>query len=493
MKILIRVDASIWIGSGHVMRCLVIAKELKSAGYDVTFCCLPQNGDLIVFIENRGFKVISLTPSNLEYTPISDTDYTGWLQRTIDEDVADFKSLVDHANIVITDHYAIGKQWQQQIRAHYNCKIVAIDDLVRKHDADLLIDQTLGRNVNEYSNVSKALTGSKYAILEPRFSKLRSFAYQRNVDKNKIKILISMGAIDRFNLSLKVMKALSPIDNIFITVLLGKNSPHYLEVLSYCRKYKSINHIDFSNNMAELMLQHDIAIGAPGTTSWERCCLGLPSILIPVAENQEDNCKALVHANAVIKVDRKEISSQLLSAYKILINKYTEYHHNNMQICDGLGTYRVVEAIVKLMKHRVKLRHATFSDTDLTYRWQSLPEIRKYFKNSNIPSYSEHSTWMEKTISSKDVELFIISDGSNDVGSLRIDKKPNFSEAEISILIAPEYHGKGYGKLALDTLKKNFSGYTLNAFVQKDNKASQNLFEKSGFVRVDETNFKWKL
>lgn len=492
MKIIIRVDASVWIGSGHVMRCLVIAEKLKTAGFEITFCCLPQKGDLISFIKNRNFNVISLSFPKLEYTPISDKDYTGWLRRSIDEDVADFISHFESTDIVITDHYAIGSEWQEQIRAHFNCKIVAIDDLVRTHDADLIIDQTLGRKANEYNNLSNVLTGSKYAILNPRFSELRPHSYYRCIDKSKVKILISMGAIDRFNLTLKVMKALSKKDNFLMTVLLGKSSPHFSDVVSYCTKHQKIKHIEFTNDMAELMLGHDLAIGAPGTTSWERCCLGLPSILIPLAENQKDNCKALVNANAVIKVERNDIEFKLLPSVELLLNEYKEYHKNNMNICDGLGVNRVAEAITKLIKHSVKLRRATSLDTELTYKWQSQPNIRKYFKNTNIPTYSEHSAWMESTIVSKDVELFIVSDGSNDVGSVRIDKEPNVTTATISILIAPEYHGKGYAKLALGKIKCLFPDYILKAFVHKDNKPSQYLFEKSGFLRIDETTFKWE-
>ena len=124
MKIVFRVDASIWIGGGHVMRCLALAQALKPAIESVKFACLPQNGDLIQLIQSRGFQVCVLNTPAWIITPENDTDYAAWLQRSQEDDVADFIKVVGHADLVVTDHYAIDAAWQKAIRQAFpvqNC------------------------------------------------------------------------------------------------------------------------------------------------------------------------------------------------------------------------------------------------------------------------------------------------------------------------------------------------------------------------------------
>ena len=172
MNIVIRVDASVNIGSGHVMRCLVLAEALKEKNYSVTFVCRSQSGDMVSFIKERGFDVVCLDEIIPAIQPKNSADYLAWLQCPIEKDTNDFLSRINNADIVVTDHYAIGKEWQSIVRKKLNCHIVAIDDLERAHDADLVLDQTLGRTKQSYPDIKCALTGSEYALLNPNFSPL---------------------------------------------------------------------------------------------------------------------------------------------------------------------------------------------------------------------------------------------------------------------------------------------------------------------------------
>jgi Spore coat polysaccharide biosynthesis protein, predicted glycosyltransferase len=117
MKVVFRVDASVWIGSGHVMRCLVLADELAKNGHDVTFACLPLEGDMRAFIGERGFNVITLTAPDHVVKPAHDADYVAWLPKPIPDDAHDFINHVHDADVVVTDHYAIEKQWHEIVRA----------------------------------------------------------------------------------------------------------------------------------------------------------------------------------------------------------------------------------------------------------------------------------------------------------------------------------------------------------------------------------------
>lgn len=348
-KVVIRVDASVWIGSGHVMRCLVLADELTKHDYQVVFACIPQEGDLCHFIEERGYSVIKLSTPKCKTTPKHSSDYLGWLQRGVLADVNDVVPYLENADWVISDHYALGEEWERQVKQRTGIRILAIDDLVREHCADIILDQTLSRKAKEYKVASKVLAGIEYSLLNPRFSELRKEAESRRPNLDYPNILISMGGIDLPNATCSVLQTLEQGGiNAQVTVLMSPRSPHYSQVSDWCKTKTNIKHIDFTNDMAKMMLEHDIAIGAPGSTSWERACLGLPSIVVPLADNQKDICHQLVVENLSRKVELSLIESELLVAYQEVCSDWHQMHLNNLRVCDGLGTRRVASEIIEL-------------------------------------------------------------------------------------------------------------------------------------------------
>ncbi len=490
MNVVFRVDASVWIGSGHVMRCLVLADELKSHGYRVSFACLPQKGDMISYIESRGFEVVTLTAPSEYIQPTHEADYCGWLQRSVCEDARDFLSHIKAADLVVTDHYAIESDWQKRVRSELGCHLIAIDDLARTHDADLIIDQTLGRDPNEYTGAARALTGSDYALLAPNFLALRERGLNRVPPKEKPRVLISMGGIDKPNATLSVLKALVGMVDASFTVLLSTRAPHYQEVKAWCHQHDDVEHKEFESNMAELMLQHDIAIGAPGTTSWERACLGLPSILIPLAENQSMICAQLLAHQAILKVTLSEIKTKLLAAYEQLISGWATYHTNNLRLCDGLGLRRVVLEIQQMLAPKahssLQLRRARRDDIDTVYHWQCHPKTREYALNATVPSWDEHKQWMTRKLDSVRDYFYIVIDKQNlkPLGVVRLDNtEPD--HYLVSIYVAPESYGKGVAIAALSMVDELHPEMTLHATVLKENVASQKLFQKANYTQLD--------
>ena len=354
MKIYFRVDASVHIGSGHVMRCLSLANELQRHGYDVVFVMRPQLGDLCDFTQNRGFKVEKLPKPAKFINPKSTDDYKAWLQVTVIQDVEDYLSIAVDADLVVIDHYGINIEWESRIRSSMPCKLIAIDDLVREHNVDLIIDQTYGTAANEYlltSTASHVLAGSKFALLNTQFAKLHSLAVKKNIDKKNHRLLLTMGRVDNPNATLKVLIALSLRKNpVETTVLLSENSPHYNSVASFCEQHKEwVKHISFTKDMATLMLKHTIAIGAPGSTSWERACMGLPSIIVPLAKNQLQICQNLVDAKAALSLPLENITNLLNFKIDELLGNFEMMRSNCLGLCDGKGCMRVVEKINKLV------------------------------------------------------------------------------------------------------------------------------------------------
>lgn len=285
MKVIFRVDASLFIGSGHVMRCLVLADILKSRGFSVYFACLPQPGDMIAYIRDRGFDVLELTPSCLPMTPSHSADYKAWLQRSVKEDANDFLSKVDYSEWVIVDHYALDHEWESIIIGKLSCAILSIDDLNREHCSDIILDQNLWPNLEErYSNCSSTkLLGPEYALLRESFSILRDSPR----DSISNQLLVFFGGTDPTNECEKFILAANEFERLpFNTILItGRINPRFdtLSKLNQNRSvaiYKNLESFDLSLSNSKY------AIGASGVSNWERFCLKVPASIVSVAENQ---------------------------------------------------------------------------------------------------------------------------------------------------------------------------------------------------------------
>lgn len=350
MKVYFRVDSSLDIGSGHVTRCLALAHMLQNYGNVVVFVMRPQAGDMCGYIANHGFNVERLPQPNEWLIPKNTADYQAWLQVPLLQDAEDFLSVAADADLVLIDHYGINADWESVIKSRISCHLVAIDDLVREHHADLIIDQTLGRTANEYKRKlqhSVFLTGTSYALLNRRFSELHPVALEKERTPKTHRLLLTMGAVDNPNGTLQVLKALSHLETLIdTTVLLSPHAPHFDSVVLFSEQNSDwVTHIPFSHDMAALMLEHTVGIGAPGSTSWERSCMGLPSIVVPLADNQRDICQNLVREKAAMSLTLNEIPRLLTANIDNMFTNFERMREKNLYLCDGKGCERVVESM----------------------------------------------------------------------------------------------------------------------------------------------------
>ncbi|MDO9623701.1 MAG: UDP-2,4-diacetamido-2,4,6-trideoxy-beta-L-altropyranose hydrolase [Pseudomonas sp.] len=322
IRIAFRADASLQMGTGHVMRCLTLADALSAQGADCLFICREHQGNLIEQIRNKGYRVNALPvapplgASPLAIKTASDEQspaHSHWLGATQVEDaVACVAILADvNSDWLIVDHYALDASWELALKPHYR-KLMVIDDLAdRPHLCDLLLDQTFGRDAEDYRALvptsSQLLCGSQYALLRPEFAALRDYSLQRRANPQLHQLLITMGGIDKDNATGRVLEALrgcSLPEQCQITVVMGTTAPWLAEV---SRKAQSMpwptTVMVGVSDMAQLMADSDLAIGAAGATSWERCCLGLPTVMVVLAENQKTAAVLLEEVQAVLRLN----------------------------------------------------------------------------------------------------------------------------------------------------------------------------------------------
>jgi len=343
MQAIFRVDSSLQIGAGHVVRCLALAQVFRNNGLNVRFICRKHSGNLIENINFNGFKVYELEAP--KKTESSDRlTYSQWLGVTQEQDADDCINILklERIDLFIVDHYAIDSKWHNKIKPFVE-KLIVIDDLAnRRLDCDVLINQNLGVNIDDYQGKipenCNFLLGSEYALLRSEFLNLRAKALEKRKITKKVKnILISVGGSDMENLTYDILKKINKDFNI--VVVLGSSSPHNEIVQNYAQD-KNIEVIINANNMADLMLHADLAIGSSGSTSWERCCLGLPTLLFVVGADQEKisyNLEVLGAAKVVkdLEVDLNNLSSNI-TLWKDMSSKAAN-------ICDGSGSSKVAK------------------------------------------------------------------------------------------------------------------------------------------------------
>jgi|APSaa5957512535_1039671.scaffolds.fasta_scaffold12172_4 UDP-2,4-diacetamido-2,4,6-trideoxy-beta-L-altropyranose hydrolase len=359
--VVIRTDASQKIGLGHVMRCLSLAEALRNIGATVEFITRDHPGNLNRYISDKRFKVHVLN-SPIENQLQEDLiGYEQWLGVKQDIDANEtIKVFLDKKpDWLIVDHYALDYNWEEKFKAHVK-KIMVIDDLAnRSHDCDILLDQTFDRKLLDYksffSENCELLLGSKNALLRPDFRKLRPIAIKFRRNYTAINsILISMGGTDEGNIVLRILDSLSLLEwRILpvIDVVLASDAPNLGKVKQALPKYKFFVNIQTDvSNMAELMLKSDLAIGAGGTTSWERCCLALPTILIILADNQQKIAENLAQVGAAISVQKNDkMEENIKNSIMMLMqdkNLYIEMCESAFKVCDGNGVKRTIEKML---------------------------------------------------------------------------------------------------------------------------------------------------
>jgi UDP-2,4-diacetamido-2,4,6-trideoxy-beta-L-altropyranose hydrolase len=508
LKIVIRADASIQIGVGHVMRCLTLAKELQENGTDISFICRDYPGNLQDFIQKQGFIVNLLPSPKTEYRrQENDPEHAPWLGVSWQQDVEETKEFLGDEIIdwLIVDHYGIDYRWHESLRVYTKC-IMVIDDLAdKKLSCDVLLDQTYGREKDAYVSVvpkqSQLLLGTDYALLRSEFSRLRLEAIEKRKNSCSIKrILVSMGSLDPNNLTAQILKGLANVEwqeKPVIDVVLGSRAPELKSIIEQSKKHiLDINVLQDVDNMSELMLDADLAIGAGGTTSWERCCLGLPSLLVKLAENQKQVIAELVKAGAARNISSTDIENSITRECNDLQKNsiaMSELSINALRIVDGQGAQLIAIRMKPDLAqdgNHVTIRNACMSDADIIYKWQSDPNTRKYSHNAEVPQYEEHVNWLEKKLAEPASYFYIIEHDNKAAGVLRLDYQENTQNNIyiISIYISPDHYQQGLGAIALNYANLLFDKSELHAEILEDNVASKKLFVKTGYIKSSEQN-----
>lgn len=493
MQVAIRADASEVMGTGHLMRCAALADAIRQRGSTVTFVCRDLPEKLSIFLKSQGFGVCEL-PSAGSRTERRQ-GYEGWLGESWEIDALQTVSALKSRGAIdwlIVDHYGIDHRWEEHLRA-LGCRILAIDDLgIHKHACDLLLNQNLIAAVHDrYRNLipeyCRLLAGPQFALLRQEFRSARmSLSRQLEHVGN---LLVFLGGADPEGATLRVLKIIDGIrsNDLQVTAILGAANPHGETIKRLYAQRNGYKIISQAANMAELMMQADLAIGAGGISTWERACLGLPAIVIAIAENQVEVSRSVAEAGACLYLGAAAslADGELAAGLTVMISNSSlrkSISRLCLELVDGLGCERVVREI---LPEPVRVRRARADDADRVFAWRNAVETRRHSHDPRPLSLEKHLEWFRKTLADEKRVLLIGEGEKGPVGVLRYDLEP--ATATVSVYLNPSYHGRGLGKTLLLEGERWLQRWRpeilhLRAQVLLENLASRRAFAKAGFV-----------
>jgi len=354
-KVAFRVDASTLIGSGHFVRCLALADALKQRGAQICFVSRHMPKHLRDMLNTKGHEFAPLNGIPSEETA-DDSSYAHWLGVSQAQDRKDTShALSDQTwDWLVVDHYALDARWETVLRNAVK-RILVIDDIAdRQHDCDVLLDQNFYADMDfRYAGKVPAycqlLLGPRYALLREEFRRMRDQVTPRTGTIKRL--LIFLGGVDAGNSTGRAIEALVNIGipGLLVDVVIGAQHPCREQIKSECAHHGFVCHVQTAR-MAELMAVADLAIGAGGSASWERCCMGLPALIVALADNQIDIAKSLDLFGASIYLGSLEVASAPLMRRAIidLVNhqsRLAALSEKSYSLVDGLGIDRLCQSL----------------------------------------------------------------------------------------------------------------------------------------------------
>lgn len=485
-------DASTKIGTGHVMRCLTLADALKeSDDTSIHFICRQVSDSLRQMIQGRGFE-LSILPKGTQVDGESSLAHASWLGATQADDANATLNLIKNNQYdwLIVDHYALDIHWERSIKPVVK-KLMVIDDLAdREHDCDLLLDQNFysdmdTRYVGKVPDKCKALLGPRYALLR------KEFAGYRDQTKPRVggvkRILVFWGGVDANDFTSKTIKALSRITSqkFEVDVVIGDQHPNKEGVVALCCEYGFACHVQ-TERMADLMANADFAIGAGGGAVWERACLMLPTLSLPIAQHQRKQLEDIALAGLVYTIELEDYPIEKIKSHieGLIENKALRrlLSVRSAEMVDGKGANRVVKYLRSEME--IHLRKATPHDEQALFEWRNHQKIREISFNKHEIEWEQHCNWFNALLSDNNRVLLIGEYKNKPVGVVRFDLDND--AAEVSIYLIQDVGNEGLGMPLLRSAEKWICQHRteikmLKAHVLEGNQVSHKFFIKAGF------------
>lgn len=482
ISLVIRADADTRIGSGHLLRCLALAQACADRGGKVTFACARIEPASRQRLLEEGFAVHSIAgePGG-------------------QEDAAQVVGVAGHcgAEWVVVDGYAFGSEYQRHIK-NGGSKLLVVDDYGQAdhYYADVVLNPNSSADAALYTNRderTRLLLGLRYALLRREF---RTWGGpKREIPAVARNLLVTLGGGAYGDLLLRIVRAIEQagFSDLKVRILAAAsdvNSPTLIDAARKCPTPVEV--LPLSPNMPELLAWADIAIGAAGSNTWERAFLGLPSLVIVLADNQRENALFCERRGIGVNLGdagtvRVEELARTLADLVPDQARRAEMSRRGGDLVDALGPGRVLDA---LEDDGVGLRDLRADDCRRVWEWANDPGVRAVsFRGDPIP-WEGHQRWFAAKLGDPDCLFFIATgDGGEPIGQVYFDVKGR--EAVVSVSLAPASRGKGYGPRVIRKASRKLldrgAVESIHAYIKPNNEASLRAFGRAGYVAAEPT------
>jgi UDP-2,4-diacetamido-2,4,6-trideoxy-beta-L-altropyranose hydrolase len=397
LRIAFRTDANLQIGTGHFMRCLTLADAMRRSAADICFVSRALPLHLKQMLKERGFNCIAL-PETEDTQETDELPHAAWLRTSQVKDAEQTMAALGAGtwDWLVVDHYALDHRFEKPLRAV--CQhVMVIDDLAdRVHDCDVLLDQNFYqdqalRYLDKAPSHCRLLLGPSFALLRPEFKAMRDKVQVRTGKVNNI--LVFFGGVDATNLTGQALDILISLNlAVQVNVVIGRQHPQTENIQQLCSQHGYACHVQ-SSQMANLMAQADLAIGAGGSSHWERCCLGLPSIAVTTAANQIPITNELSKLGGCLYVDGNDetISKKIQESLFFFLESpvdFQKYSKTAFNLVDGDGVLRVSKELLNRMNIEILISDPNHPIMSYLKNWKA----RQENININIVHSSEDLT-----------------------------------------------------------------------------------------------------
>jgi UDP-2,4-diacetamido-2,4,6-trideoxy-beta-L-altropyranose hydrolase len=483
MRIAIRVDASASLGLGHLKRCLALADAMSVVGAEVLFLSARSNVDVAAFVTHAGFSCCELD------SPLAEV---GGAQGHRNPVMLDAQHSIDalrawRPSWVVIDHYGLDVAWHERVSLELGTRTAVIDDLAdRLLAAEVVVDPNFSTDYQKkfgsiIDRSVQLLAGPRFALLGASYASATRYAFREEVKS----IGIFMGGTDPSNVSPIALAACREAAGFMgpIEIVTTSANLHIAELRAACARWQNTSLLVGLENLSEFFARHDLQIGAGGGATWERCCIGAPTLALVCADNQKVVVPALAERGVVATCE--EISSKSIGdAVARLLDAAEErkqLSERALTMVDGMGARRV--ALV-LTRELLRVRPAGKADARVMFEWRNDSVIRRTARDSSMIAWSDHVAWVEQSLNMEDRLLMMAQIGRTPVGVIRFDRRQG--EAEVSLYLDPQLHGLGLGHLVLQQGETAAASHwpALGGFVAETlthNIGSQRLFIGAGY------------
>ncbi len=459
------------------MRCLALAQAWQDAGGNVVFAMAESTPAIDRRLRSEGIEIVQLevSPNSVE-----DARAVSALARH------------RHAAWVVVDGYRFDSEYQRNLK-DAGLKLLFVDDLGQctHYSADLVLNQNVHASESMYASCephTRFLFGPRFAMLRRDFKRWNK--WQRKITPNGRKVLVTMGGSDPDNATAIVLEALRAvkIDGLEVVAVLGGSNPHIDSLERFANQSPPVRFLRDAANMPELMAWADIAVSAAGSTCGEMCLLGLPAILIDLAENQRlvaqelDRKQVAIHLGSSKEVTTAEIAGKV-QALLLSTEHRVSLSRRSRELVDGEGAERARAAI---RGEDLRLRRAREKDCRQLWEWANDPQVRPVSFATEPISWERHLEWFNSKMRDPNAVLYLALD-SEGIAAGQVRYQIDTTRAAVSISLAPQFRGKGYGKAVLKMATEDLFHTTavtqIDAYVKPNNTASIRLFTRAGYVR----------